>query len=375
LTSKEDVAPADHALFDELAALRGRLSGPASVVFHSPALSKPWNDQSEFLHREASIEPKYAELAVVAGAREKDCRYIFSAHSKAARKGGTSEAALTAARDNASLDGLDPKEAAVIAYVRQLMRNNRVDQPTFDAMLSAHGPQKLVELTGFMSRYAALAGVLNAFEVPAGPDADPLPIPMPNAAPRGRVAPPRATPRVPQLTQRDQVAEDKRAFFDSVASSRGTVRGPYSLLMHSPKWALLVSEVSRYLRKRSLLNNTPDCELCTIAVAREKDCPYVWAAHVPAARKAGASEQAIAAIRDRKDLAGLKQEEADIIDYTRQLSRTHHITQPLFDRLQKRHGTPWLVELTALIGHYGMITAQINAFELAPKPDAEQLPL
>jgi hypothetical protein len=28
-----------------------------------------------------------------------------------------------------------------------------------------------------------------------------------------------------------------------------------------------------------------------------------------------------------------------------------------------------------MIGHYGMVTAQLNAFEVAPRADAEQLPL
>ena len=62
LNAKEDVAPEHHALYDELAAMRGRLSGPASVVMYSPALSKPWNDQSEFLHRETIVEHGFAEL-------------------------------------------------------------------------------------------------------------------------------------------------------------------------------------------------------------------------------------------------------------------------------------------------------------------------
>jgi alkylhydroperoxidase family enzyme len=88
LTRKEDVAPEHYALYDELAALRGRLSGPASVVMHSPALSKPWNDQSEFLHRESIVERGFYELAVSAAARERDCPYIWNAHAKAARKGG-----------------------------------------------------------------------------------------------------------------------------------------------------------------------------------------------------------------------------------------------------------------------------------------------
>jgi len=35
----------------------------------------------------------------------------------------------------------------------------------------------------------------------------------------------------------------------------------------------------------------------------------------------------------------------------------------------------WLVELTALLGHYGIVSGILNAFEVAPAPDAEPLPL
>jgi AhpD family alkylhydroperoxidase len=233
----------------------------------------------------------------------------------------------------------------------------------------------LVEITGFIGRYAALAGILNSFEVLPGPDAEPLAIPMPNApGSREPASPPRAIPRVVLITQRGQVAEDHRAIYDAVAKARGNLRGPYSILMYSPKLCMLISEVSRYLRRRSLVKPNA-CELCIIAVAREKDCPYVWASHSGAARKAGVSEEAIVAVRGGGELAALRQDEADIVDYVRQLQWTHHVAQPLFDRLRERYGIPWLVEFTATIGHYGMVTAQINAFEVAPRSDADLLPL
>ena len=374
LTVREDVAPEHYALFDELAALRGRLSGPTRVVLHSPALARPWNNQSEFLHKESIVERAQHELAIAAAARERDCGYIWNAHSKHARKFGISEATLSATRDNAALDGLPPLEAAIVAYTRQLLRANRVDQATFDILLNAYGTQWLVELTAFISRYAALAGILNSFEVLPGADAEPLPVPLPNAASRGVVAPPRATPRIVPITQREQVAEGDRAYFDALATACGSLRGPYPILMYSPKFCVLVSEVSNYLRFRSLIKPNA-VELCTIAVARENDCRYVWAAHAGAARKAGVSEEAIAAVRGRGEIAALHQEEADIVDYVRQLHRTHRLAQALYGRLSERHGIPWMVELTALIGHHGMVTAQINAFEVAPRAEAEQLPL
>ena len=67
------------------------------------------------------------------------------------------------------------EEAAIVTYVRQLMRTNRAEQGTFDALQGKHGTKWLVELTTGVHYYAMLCGVVNAFEVAAPPDGDKLP--------------------------------------------------------------------------------------------------------------------------------------------------------------------------------------------------------
>jgi hypothetical protein len=80
-------------------------------------------------------------------------------------------------------------------------------------------------------------------------------------------------------------------------------------------------------------------------------------------------------VRDRGDIADLPAGERDVVDYVRQVWRRSRVPQPLFDRLRDQHGVTWLVELTALVGHYGIVSGILNAFEVAPAPDAEPLPL
>lgn len=71
-------------------------------------------------------------------------------------------------------------------------------------------------------------------------------------------------PRVTPITTKQQVAPEHQAIFDAVAEGRGSVRGPFSIMMLRPSF----------------------CE--------------VWGAHVALARKAGTREEAIAAVRDRR---------------------------------------------------------------------------
>jgi 4-carboxymuconolactone decarboxylase len=374
IVNRDDVAAKDHALFDELAALRGRISGPSTVVLHSPGLARPWNEISEFLHRQSIVEPEHAELAVCATARERDCVYIWNAHVPLARKAGVPAATIDAVRDRRPTTGLSAPETSVITYVRQLIQNNRVEADVFNELLQAHTPQWLVELTVWIGRYQALAGILNGFEVAPTVLAEELP-----AVPRAVMTPaavraPLPAPRVAPITRREQVQERHRAIFDVVAEGRGSVRGPFAILMHSPVLCRRHLDVGTFLRFNSGLE-ADTRELAIIATAREKDCPYIWAAHAPAARLAGLSGPIISAVRDRGDLAALPSVERDIVDYTRQLAQTNAVGAALFDRLQGRHGVPWLVELTCLIGHYGIVASILNAFEVAPAPEAEALPL
>jgi 4-carboxymuconolactone decarboxylase len=374
IVDKEDVAPEHHALFDALAALRGRISGPSTVVLHSPGLAQPWSEIGEYLHRQSIVEPEHAELAVCATAREKDCGYIWNAHVPLARKAGLAAETIDGVRDRRPVDGLPDSARAIVLYVRQLLQHNRVDSAVFEQLLKAHDPRWLVELTVWIGRYAALAGILNAFEVTPGAPADVLPDAPGPVTTRDTVRAPLAAPRISPITRREQVPTAHGAIFDVVAEGRGGVRGPFSILMYSPVLCRRHLEVGTYLRSHAQVK--PDSrELAIIATAREKDCPYVWAAHAPAARKAGASDAAVVAVRDRGDLTSLPAAERDIVDYVRQLLRANRVAPSLFDRLRGQHGVRGLVELTALIGHYGIVAGILNAFEVAPAPDAEPLPL
>jgi 4-carboxymuconolactone decarboxylase len=152
----------------------------------------------------------------------------------------------------------------------------------------------------------------------------------------------------------------------------GELRGPMSILMHSPQVADLARELGSYLRMGSTLTR-PESELAIITAAREAKCEYVWGVHMVAARREGLREEAIAVIRDQLDPASPGPEETAIVQYVQQM-RSNRVEQSVFDFLLERHGTQWLVELTVIVGHYGLLAGVLNAFEVPARADAEQLP-
>ena len=79
-------------------------------------------------------------------------------------------------KERSDVSRLEPDEADIVTYVRQLFQKNRVEQGVFDRLQQRHGMQWLLEMTTAVGYYGMLAGVINAFELPAPPDGDPLPV-------------------------------------------------------------------------------------------------------------------------------------------------------------------------------------------------------
>src|SRR5437773_7418533 len=180
-------------------------------------------------------------------------------------------------------------------------------------------------------------------------------------------------PRVPPITAKADVPAEHHDVVDDVVGVFGQIRGPFSMLLHSPPLAERMRQFVKFNRGGTIVEPRL-LSHAILASVRERDAHYVWAAQVGAARRAGVPEATIDLLRAKGDPAGLGEDERDIVTYTRQLVRSNRVDQAVFERLQKRHGTQWLVELTAAAGYFGMLSGIVNAFEVAAPPDGDKLP-
>ena len=180
-------------------------------------------------------------------------------------------------------------------------------------------------------------------------------------------------PRVPQISERGDVPEDMARHFDAIASSRGRVSGPFSVLLNSPEIAGRAAHLGAYIRFESVI--PPDLrELAILCAAREFNCDYEWAAHVVIARNEGTREDAIRAVSERLAADGLTDDEAAVITYAREMfGADKRVSDAAFARVERRFGAQGVTELTATMGYYAMLACALNAFEVEPPPDAERL--
>jgi 4-carboxymuconolactone decarboxylase len=177
--------------------------------------------------------------------------------------------------------------------------------------------------------------------------------------------------RLPSITGKDQVPAKDHAVFDSIVASRGAVQGPFTMFLHAPPVAERVGHLGAYVRFEGSLDMRVRV-LAAMTAAREFEAMYVWGAQTGGARRQGVPEATIAAIRDNHS-RGVPPEDAQIIDFTRQLLRKHRVDDALFKAMQSRFGNDQLVQLTTAIGYYSLLAMTVNACELEPAAGAEVL--
>jgi 4-carboxymuconolactone decarboxylase len=180
-------------------------------------------------------------------------------------------------------------------------------------------------------------------------------------------------PRVAPITGKADVPAEYHEVVDGVLKVFGQVRGPWSMLLHSPKLAARMLDMGDFFRSNSVVE-ARDRSLAILVAVREREGEYVWAAQVGAARRAGVREEAIDLIRAKGDPATLPAAERDIVTYVRQLVEKNRIDQAAFDALKQRHDVQWLVELTMAASYYGFLCGVVNAFEVPAPPDGDRLP-
>jgi 4-carboxymuconolactone decarboxylase len=86
-------------------------------------------------------------LAILTVAREFDCQYAWTSHDSLARQAGVRDEAIAALRDRKAPQGLTEEEADIVRYGQELVRNRRVGDVTFQAVINRLGQQGITELT------------------------------------------------------------------------------------------------------------------------------------------------------------------------------------------------------------------------------------
>ncbi|MEE8464889.1 MAG: carboxymuconolactone decarboxylase family protein [Dehalococcoidia bacterium] len=166
--TREQLDPEDHQYFDAIVGTRGSIRGPYGVLLHSPKLAARVADTGAFVRFDFSIPEALKETVIIATAKEMHSQYEFSAHARLARNAGVSDETIKAIATGTAPSGLEGDEALLVGYVHELLRDHKVKDATYKALVDRFGEQDTLHLAVLVGHYLLVAQVLMTVDVDLG---------------------------------------------------------------------------------------------------------------------------------------------------------------------------------------------------------------
>jgi 4-carboxymuconolactone decarboxylase len=172
----------------------------------------------------------------------------------------------------------------------------------------------------------------------------------------------------------DQMTPAQRAVYDEVVSGpRGQMVGPLRAVIHSPDLAERWSALGEFLRYATCLPPKLN-ELAIIATGRRWNSQIEFHVHAKTARAAGLAPALIEAIRLGKAPTFALRDEYEVYEFARHLHQSGTVPDADYHAIEQRWGAKGIVELTAVIGYYTMVSMTLNVHEI-PLMDGVEPPL
>ncbi|WP_406445183.1 carboxymuconolactone decarboxylase family protein [Streptomyces sp. NBC_00631] len=165
LTPLHDLTPEQARLRARLQERRGGVNGPFGVLLHSPELGSRLEELSTSIMRDAALPPRLRELTLLIVARRLDAQHSWLAHLDKGLAAGLDAAALARLARGEEPGFPRADEQILHEFVGQALETHFVDDATYAAALARFGERALVDLVVAIGGFAALALVLNTFQV------------------------------------------------------------------------------------------------------------------------------------------------------------------------------------------------------------------
>jgi 4-carboxymuconolactone decarboxylase len=149
--------------------------------------------------------------------------------------------------------------------------------------------------------------------------------------------------------------------------------GPFEPWLRSPALAEQLVALGGTLRFGTALPPRLT-ELAILVVGRAFTAQFEFWAHERFARSAGVPEPVIAAIKARKRPAFESAADEAVYDLASELLAEHRVSDATYARARGQLGERAIVELTALLGFYSLVSLTLNTFEV-PLPEGAEPPL
>lgn len=170
----------------------------------------------------------------------------------------------------------------------------------------------------------------------------------------------------------DQMTAEQKAVCDDLIKSRGSVRGPFPVMLHNPGLAAAAEKLGGYARFESKIEPRL-LEFAVSIVSRFWGAHVEWVSHTKLAREAGIDAAVLKAVEENRRPDFGNGDEAVIYDFVTQLLNTSRVDDAIYADCLETLGERGLIDLMAAITHYTVVSFTLNAFHV-PVPDGVETP-
>jgi 4-carboxymuconolactone decarboxylase len=178
-----------------------------------------------------------------------------------------------------------------------------------------------------------------------------------------------AQSRLPPIPK-DKFTDAQKKAAAEFEAARGTLGGPWAVILRSPEMINRARELSDYLRFKSSLPPRLS-EFVILITAREWTQQYEWNAHHTLAMKGGLSPDIAKAVAEGRRPEKMADDEAALYDFCIELHRNRSVSDATYARALAKFGEQGLVDTIGLSGWYTLVAMVLNTARV-PLPEGAQ---
>lgn len=323
---------------------------------------------ADYVLAESTLTPRHRELLILRTAWRTRSAYLWAKHQRRATAAGLSAAQI------AFIGGrpgppLNPFETALLRAADELHWNSFISDDTWGALAKQYGVHELMDAAFTVAEMTMIAAVVNSARVDLEPG---WAIGERANRPSSRrdVDPSLAAPRIEPVVL-TQATPEIRAMLDPSGSGRN-VAAVYRTFARHPKLYVPRQILSEYIRTRSTLSPRVR-EMLILRIGWRCQSAYEWAAHAPAGRRAGLTNDQIRMLA-RSGYEGWSAGDAAIVRAADELFDDDMISDATWNALDDQFDERQLLDVLITTGGYRMVSMVLNTFGVPAEPNSEPFP-
>jgi 4-carboxymuconolactone decarboxylase len=176
---RKDMDEAAQKIYDTLPGKSpdGVLRGPLAFAAYNPGVARSLHDLHDAAVQEGTLNAHVRELAILVACRETNYSLEWNAHQAIGARAGLDAKLIDVVRTGGAVTGLDDKDALVIRFGRQMLRDKKVDAAAFAKAVELFGRRGTMDMVAVMNTYAVsgfYAIAVDEHMPPGQPDLAPL---------------------------------------------------------------------------------------------------------------------------------------------------------------------------------------------------------